>query len=177
MDLGSRGQSSTAMYRLEPATKQSYRPGFVITVKVTEVTRPSYARRINGDFAVPRDTGDVETSGYARWLPQTKSSEQAARFRIARSDPTTLRAIIGLRWARAAVPTESTVGIYRGARPCLVQPDTRCLGRPLRSWTDSDDVPKKCITNPPGYHRYPVVRRPPTTNAVLPRLALRTLRT
>ena len=36
---------------------------------------------------------------------------------------------------------------------------------------DSDGVPKKCITNPPGYHRDPVVRRPPTTNVILPRLA------
>ena len=43
--------------------------------------------------------------------------------------------------------------------------------------TDYGDVPKKCITNPPCYHHYPVVRRPPTTNAVLPRLALRALRT
>ena len=30
--------------------------------------------------------------------------------------------------------------------------------------TDYGDVPKKCITNPPCYHHYPVVRRPPTTN-------------
>ena len=43
--------------------------------------------------------------------------------------------------------------------------------------TDYGDVPKKCITNPPCYHHYPVVCRPPTTNAVLPRLALRALRT
>jgi len=39
-------------------------------------------------------------------------SEEAARFRIARSDTTTL----GLRRAVAAVPTESTVGIYRATR-------------------------------------------------------------
>ena len=57
---------------------------------------------------------------------------------------------------------------------------TRCKRHPHHrvSGLDSDDVPKKCTNkNPPGYHRYPVVRRPPTTNAVLPRLALRALRT
>ena len=55
VDLGSRGQSSTAMYRLEPATKQSYRPGFVITVKVTEVTRLIGSTRIGARRAIPRD--------------------------------------------------------------------------------------------------------------------------
>ena len=92
VDLASRGQSSTEMSRLEPATKRSYQLG----VPGTKFSR--IAPRVNtgraedrDDFAVPRDTGGWQTSGYARWLQRTKSSEEAARFRILRCTESPLR--------------------------------------------------------------------------------------
>ena len=79
--------------------------------------------------------------------------------------------------ARPVAAARSFVGSLRREHRYTRRVTSVSLTRSGRRPPDSDAVPKKCITNPPGYHRDPVVRRPPTTNAILPRLALRTLRT